>query len=67
MPHSDGQTGTPVTLVVSPGQAVPPTAPPHHDPIPFTGFELVPFLALAAVLVAAGAVLTALRRPLHAR
>jgi hypothetical protein len=65
MTHSDSQTGTPVTLVVRPGTpghvAPPPGTGPTH--LPFSGFELVPALAVAALLVAAGAVLTAARRP----
>jgi hypothetical protein len=61
MAYSDGPTGTPVTLVVSPGQTTPASPPPPHH-LPFTGFALVPVLALAAVLVAAGGVLAALRR-----
>lgn len=60
MAHSDSQTGTPVVLVVSPGQVTPAAPPPHH-PLPFTGFALVPLLALAAVLIVAGCILTAAR------
>jgi hypothetical protein len=66
MAHSDGQTGTPVTLVVSPGQTTPAPPPPHH-PLPFTGFALIPILALAAVLIALGSALTAVRRPARTR
>ena len=66
MAYGDSQTGTPVTLVVSPSQTVPATPPPPHH-LPFTGFALVPVLALAAVLVAAGSVLTAVRRQPRAR
>jgi hypothetical protein len=66
MAHSDGQTGTPVTLVVSPGQTTPAVPAPHH-PLPITGFELVPILALAAVLIAVGSALTAVRRPARPR
>jgi hypothetical protein len=69
MAQSDSQTGTPVTLVVSPGHTTPghttPPPPPAH--IPFTGFDLVMALAVAAVLLAAGIVLSAVRRPVHAR
>ena len=54
---ADSQSGTPVTLVVSPQQAVPVSPPPGRKPIPFTGFELVPLLVLAAVLLAVGTVL----------
>lgn len=59
MAHSDSQTGTPVVLVVPPGSTTP--APPPHHPLPFTGFALVPLLALAAVLIVAGCFLTAAR------
>lgn len=72
--RADSSTGTAVSLVV-PGQAPPPHTtpghtrpghttpghtPPHH--IPFTGFELVPVLAAAALLVAAGTLLARLGR-----
>jgi len=68
MAHSDGQAGTPVTLVVSPGQTTPSTPPPpHHHPLPFTGFALVPALAVAALLLAVGTVLSAVRRPSRSR
>jgi len=63
MVRTDSQTGTPVTLVVSPGQTTPVSTPPGHKPIPFTGFELVPAFVLAAFLLALGAVLTAAARP----
>jgi len=63
--YGDSSIGTPVSLVVAPGQTTP---PPHKGPLPFTGFELVPTLALAAVLVAAGAVLSRMaRRPVAVR
>ena len=69
MTHSDSQTGTPVTLVVRPAApghvGTPQVTPPSH--IPFTGFDLVPALAAAALLVAAGSVLSAVRRPAAAR
>jgi hypothetical protein len=71
MTHSDSQTGTPVTLVVRPAVptpghvGTPQVTPPSH--IPFTGFDLVPALAAAALLVAAGSVLSAVRRPAAAR
>lgn len=64
MAHGDGQTGTPVTLVVRPGQQAP-AAPPDHHPIPFTGFDLVGALALGALLVAVGSALAAVRRPVR--
>ena len=75
--RADSSSGTPVSLVV-PGQAPPPqttpghTTPGHTTPtaphIPFTGFDLVPALAVAALLVAAGGVLTrATRRPAPVR
>jgi hypothetical protein len=75
--RADSSSGTPVSLVV-PGQAPPPqTTPGHTTPgpttptaphIPFTGFDLVPALAVAALLVAAGGVLTrATRRPVPVR
>jgi hypothetical protein len=72
MARTDSQTGTPVTLVVTPqqttpGTTVPPPAPAPHHHLPFTGVDLVPALAVAALLVAAGSVLTAVRRPLLAR
>lgn len=58
MAFADSQTGTPVTLVVKPGQTTPVSTPPGHKPIPFTGFELLPALVVAAVLLALGTVLT---------
>lgn len=79
MPQSDTQTGTPVTLVVSPHHVAPggppgavpghTSPPPSHGHIPFTGFELVPALAVGAVLVAAGGLLgaTSRRRPAPVR
>jgi len=56
--NADGSTGVPVTLVVPAGP------PPGQDkPLPRTGFELVPVLLLALVLVASGVLLlTAVRR-----
>lgn len=63
MAHSDGQAGTPVTLVVQPGQTAPPSSPPPYHPLPYTGLPLLTLLALAALLVAVGAALTAVRRP----
>jgi hypothetical protein len=71
MTHSDSQTGTPVTLVVRPAAptpghvGTPPGSPPTH--LPFSGFDLVPALAAAALLVAAGSVLSAVRRPARVR
>jgi hypothetical protein len=71
MAHSDSQTGTPVTLVVRPGQTTPghttppPTTGPHR--LPFSGFDLVTALLLAALLLAAGTVLTSVRRPRRVR
>jgi hypothetical protein len=69
MAHADSQTGTPVTLVVTPQQTSPgtTTTPPPHHHLPFTGVELVPALAIGALLVAAGTVLTAVRRTVLAR
>jgi hypothetical protein len=68
VPHGDSQTGTPVTLVVpahsGTGNVPPPTGPTH---VPFTGFDLVPALAVAAALLAAGSVLASFRRPLAVR
>jgi len=63
MAFADSQTGTPVTLVVQPGQTTPVSSPPGHKPIPFTGFELISALALALVLIAVGAVLSVAPRP----
>lgn len=69
--RTDSSTGTPVSLVV-PGQAPPPRTvpghaappPPPHHTLPFSGFELVPVLVAAALLVALGALLVRLgRRP----
>jgi hypothetical protein len=67
--RTDSSTGTPVSLVV-PGQAPPPPhavapghrapAPPPHHTLPFSGFELVPVLTAAALLMALGALLTRL-------
>jgi len=71
MTHSDSQTGTPVTLVVQPGSSTPGhvTPPPGNGPthLPFSGADLVPALAIAALLLAAGSVLSALRRPAPVR
>jgi hypothetical protein len=68
MAYSDGQTGTPVTVVVPPAQAgVPPKPPVDHHRIPFSGFDLVPVLALAALLLALGSLLAAVRRTVPAR
>jgi len=69
MARTDSSTGTPVTLVVTPQQTHPGTStppPPHHH-LPFTGLDLVPALAVGALLVAAGTVLAAVRRPVLAR
>ena len=69
MARTDDGAGTPVTLVVTPQQTTPGTStppPPHHH-LPFTGLEVVPALAIGALLVAAGTVLAAVRRPGHAR
>ena len=66
MAHVDTSSGTPVTLVVSPGKQVVP--PPHKHPLPFTGFALVPALVLALVLLAVGSVLlVGARRPVPVR
>jgi hypothetical protein len=69
MALADSQTGTPVTLVVSPGQTSPGTSstPPVHRPLPHTGFDLVPALLLSAVLVAVGTFLTATARRVSVR
>jgi hypothetical protein len=71
MTYSDSQTGTPVTLVVRPDVSTPGhvTPPPGHGPshLPFSGVELAPALAAAALLIAAGSVLSAVRRPAPAR
>jgi hypothetical protein len=69
MALADSQTGTPVTLVVSPGQTSPGThsSPPAHHPLPYTGFDLVPALALSALLVAVGTFLTATARRVSVR
>lgn len=71
MTHSDSQTGTPVTLVVPPGSSTPGhvSPPPGSGPshLPFSGVELVPALAAAALLLAAGSVLSAVRRPAPAQ
>jgi hypothetical protein len=71
MTYSDSQTGTPVTLVVRPGTPTPGhvAPPPGHGPthLPFSGVELAPALAAAALLIAAGSVLSAVRRPALAR
>jgi hypothetical protein len=65
MAYMDTTSGTPVTLVVTPGQT---SAPPPPPPIPFTGFSLLPALLLATVLLALGTVvLTLLRRPVPVR
>lgn len=71
MALSDSQTGTPVTLVVqprtgTPGTVTPPPPGDHHH-LPFSGFDLAPSLAVAALILAAGAVLSAVRRPAPAR
>lgn len=66
MPHSDSQTGTPVTLVVRPAQPAPATPPGHH-PLPFTGFGLLTLLLLAVVVVVLGSALLAMSRRLPAR
>jgi hypothetical protein len=69
MPLADSQTGTPVTLVVSPGQTAPGShsTPPVHRPLPHTGFDLVTALLLSAVLVAVGTFLTATARRVSVR
>lgn len=66
MALGDSTTGTPVTLVVTPGQTTP-APPPQEHPLPFTGFELAPVLALAAALLAAGSVLATIGRRVPAR
>lgn len=65
MTHSDSQTGTPVMLVV-PGQPVP-AQPPGQNPLPFTGFELLPVVLLAALLVVLGSALLVASRRLPSR
>lgn len=66
MAYADTTTGTPVTLVVGPGQTSAP--PPPEHPLPFTGFSLLPALLLATVLFALGTLaLAAVRRPVPAR
>lgn len=67
-------TGTPVTLVV-PAAPPPVTTPVVHRPgttpgahVPFTGFDLVPALLLAALLLALGTALVVTgRRPLSGK
>jgi hypothetical protein len=59
---ADNPTGTPVTLVVT-KEAVPVTPPPPSH-LPHTGFELTAALLLAVLLLALGATLTTLGRPL---
>jgi hypothetical protein len=73
--YTDSSSGTPVSLVVAPGQAAPgqttpghSAPPPHH--LPFTGFDLVHVVTLAAVLLVVGALLLRLthrRRPVPVR
>ena len=60
---ADNPTGTPVTLVVTKG-AVPVTPPPPHH-LPHTGFAMTAALLLAVLLLALGATLTTLGRPLN--
>jgi hypothetical protein len=71
--YTDTSSGTPVTLVVAPEQAAPGqttpghTAPPPHH-LPFTGFDLVHVVTLAAVLLVVGSLLALrFRRPVPAR
>jgi hypothetical protein len=70
MAQSDGQTGTPVTLVVRPGAVTPGTDTPppgKHGHLPFSGFELLPLLLLAVVVVVLGTALLAAARLVPSR
>lgn len=58
---ADNPTGTSVTLVVTKGA---PATPPPPSHLPHTGFEMTAALLLAVILLALGATLTTLGRPL---
>jgi hypothetical protein len=63
MAPTDSQAGTPVTLVVKPGQTTPVTnPPPQRKPLPHTGFDLLAVLVAGVVLLVVGSTLTALVR-----
>lgn len=66
MAQSDSQTGTPVTLVVQPGAGAPPP-PGTRGHLPFSGFDLLPVVLLAVLVVVAGSALLVWTRLLPAR